>query len=150
MTLKKILEMWVHDYTPLYISTTVTVHSNRNGKLYFLMKFAHGVQEPLLKEKFLNRKVVSFSVTETELQVAIDLHTEGIDHECISGKEFYSLLDKACIDLSGSEEWVEELKDDNEESIKYFEWNHYHNSLSVTFANIPHYMPGWEVKKYDC
>ncbi len=151
MTLGKLLSMWSHDYTKFYNNTCVSVYTERNKVKYFIMKFDHHAGPQELKEGFLNRKVAGFSVTETELKVVIDIYKKGVDHEFISPKEFYSLIDKDCIDLSDSDskEWLDEMMEDTEESIKYFEWNPYHDSLLVTYVNIPHCMPGWEVKKYD-
>lgn len=135
MTLKKLISMWQNEYSS---ARFLEVYRRDNGKESFIMTCDRylGIHE--LKDGFLDRNVVKFSVAEDKLLVAVDVYTRGDDMEFISPAEFYSLIDKSCIDLNGSEYWLEELKDDHEPCIKSFEFNSIMDELLITYAKIPH------------
>lgn len=137
MTLKKLMRMWrsSHSTAEEYYCE---IYRTDNGKETFLMlvNACCGMHE--LKDGLKDREVTRFAVTETKLTVVLDVYKRGVDAEYVSLAEFYSLIDKSCIDLDGSERWLEEMKDDREECIKYFEFNPKRDELLLTYAKIPH------------
>lgn len=135
MKLKKLISMWQNEYSS---ARFLEVYRHDNGKESFIMTCDRylGIHE--LKDGFLDRNVVKFAVTEDKLRVVVDVYARGDDMEFISPAEFYNLIDKSCIDLDGSEDWLEELKGDHEPCIKYFEFNPIRDELLITYAKIPH------------
>ena len=139
MTLKKLISMWQNEYSS---ARFLEVYRCDSGKESFIMTCDRYLCAHELKDGFLDRNVVKFAVTEDKLRVVVDAYARGDDMEFISPAEFYGLIDKSCIDLDGSEDWLEELKGDREPCIKCFEFNPIRDELLITYAKIPH-CPMW-------